>query len=276
MNAEWHPLPTRADIPMVDTHAHVFTLSMPLAPGAWHSPPAEATVDQYLATLDQHGVGFGVLAAASIFGTNNDYAIEACRRHRRLRATVIVDPGCSAGEMKAMASDGVVGVRFQWRNVKDVPDLRAPAYRAFLRRVADLNWHVQLHDDSFRLPPHLEALEDAGVRIVVDHYGRPDAGNGVAGAGFQRLLRSVEKGMTWVKLSSSFRLASAELASEAAAALLRHAGPERLMWASDWPFSSFESQMSYQRALDRFALDVPDPAARARIGSETPLNFYFN
>ena len=41
-----------ADVPTVDTHAHAYTLSMPLAPGAWHAPQTEATVEQYLDALD--------------------------------------------------------------------------------------------------------------------------------------------------------------------------------------------------------------------------------
>lgn len=276
MNSATQPETATTDVPAVDCHAHAFTLSMPLAPGAWHAPQAEATIEQYLQTLDQHGVRLAVLAAASLYGTNNDYALEACRRHPRLRTTVILDPQCDASAMKAMAADGAVGVRLQWRHVKDVPDLRSPEYRTFLRRVADLGWHVQLHDDSFRLPAYLDALEEAGVKVVVDHYGRPDGQAGIACPGFQRVLRSVETGRTWVKLSSSFRLQSPQLATEAARALLRHAGPERLMWGSDWPFNAFEDRMTYQQALDRLALDVPDPQARRRISGETPLNFYFN
>lgn len=46
-------------------------LSIPLAPGTWHAPPADATIARYLATLDAHGVRCGVLAAASLLGTNN-------------------------------------------------------------------------------------------------------------------------------------------------------------------------------------------------------------
>jgi predicted TIM-barrel fold metal-dependent hydrolase len=264
-----------ADVPMVDTHAHAYTLSMPLAPGAWHAPQAEATIEQYLDTLDQYGVRWGVLSAASLFGTNNDYAIEACRRHSRLRTTVILDPDCSAADMRAMADAGVVGVRFQWRFVKEPPDLRSAVYRAFLRRMADLDWHVQLHDDSLRLPAYLDALEASGVKVVVDHYGRPQSQLGISCPGFQRVLKSVQTGRTWVKLSSFFRLQSPQLAVQATAALLEHAGPERLMWGSDWPFNAFESTMDYRRALNQLAMDVPDAAARRRIGTETPLKFYF-
>lgn len=261
--------------PRVDTHAHAYTLATPLAPGAWHRPEVAAPIEQYLATLDAHGVQFGVLSAASLFGTHNDYALAACSAFPRLRTTVIVDPDCGMDAMRAMAASGAVGVRFQWRNVQPVPDLRGEPWRGLLRRIGELGWHVQLHDDSVRLPPYLDALEAAGVRIVVDHYGRPDGRLGVDCPGFQRLLRSVQTGRTWVKLSSFFRLQSPALATQAAAALLREAGPGRLMWGSDWPFNAFEATMDYAQALAQFTRDVPDPVLRRRIGSETPLQFYF-
>ncbi|WP_376851485.1 amidohydrolase family protein [Caenimonas terrae] len=265
-----------ADAPVVDAHAHAFTLDMPLSPTAWHAPPAAAPIEQYLAALDANGVTFGVLAGATLFGTYNDYAIEACRRHRRLRTTVILEPDTSQREMRAMAADGVIGVRLQWRHVREVPDLKSGAYRVFLRRIADLGWQVHLHDDSDRLPPYLDALEAAGVTVVVEHFGRPNPDTGgTACPGFQRVLRSVETGRTWVKLASAFRLASAQLARDAAAELLRHAGPERLVWGSDWPFAAFESSIGYRQTLDTLQDLVPDPAARRRITCETPLKLFF-
>ena len=42
------------DAPLVDSHAHVYTTDMPLSATAWHKPPADATIDQYIATLDRH------------------------------------------------------------------------------------------------------------------------------------------------------------------------------------------------------------------------------
>lgn len=262
-------------MPLVDAHAHVFSAQTPLAPGAWHRPAAEATIEQFLAVLDAHGVQRAVLAAASIYGTNNDYALQACR-HPRLRTTVILDPDCPLADMRALAASGVVGVRLQWRNVAETPDLASSVWQQFLKRMAALDWHVELHDDSTRLARPLDVLEAAGVKIVVDHFGRPDAQQGIRCPGFQRLLRSVEAGRTWVKLSAGFRLATPELAVEAAQALLRHAGPERLMWGSDWPFAAFERAMDYDQALAGLAAWVPDARDRRRIGSDTPLAFYFS
>jgi len=263
------------EAPLVDTHAHVYTLDMPLSGTAWHRPPHDATIKQYVDTLDAHGVRYAVLAAASIYGDYNDYTIEALQQQPRLRGTVIVPPNTDPYVLGMMKADGVVGVRFQFRNSKDIPDLTAPEYRKFLRRVADLDWHAHLHDDGPRLPPAIAAIEAAGVKLVIDHFGRPDPQKGIDCAGFQAVLRSVERGRTWVKLSAGFRLSSPAAAVEYARELLKFAGPERLLWGSDWPFAAFEAKVKYQDAIDGFTAWVPDPAARRTIAGETALKLYF-
>lgn len=266
------PLPQ--DAPLVDAHAHLYTRDMPMTGTAWHQPTGDADLARYLATLDAHGVRFAVLAAASIHGDYNDYAIRACRQDKRLRTTVIVSPDTDLYTLERMQADGVVGVRFQWRNVS-LPDLSSFSYRRFLRRIADLDWHVHLHDDSPRLGPSIAAIEASGAKLVIDHFGRPDPTLGLACPGFAAVLRAVERGRTWVKLSAGFRLPTEAATQACAQQLLRVAGPERLVWGSDWPFAAFESQISYQDTIDALARWVPNAADRRRIGGETPLALYF-
>jgi len=264
------------DAPAVDTHAHVYTLDMPMSGEAWHQPPADATTEQYLAALDAHGVGCAVMAAASIYGDYNDYMIDATRKHKRLRTTVIVEPTTDPYVLRAMRDDGVVGIRLQWRSLKTTPDLSSPEYRRFLRRVNDLDWHVELHDEGARLPPAIDLLEQAGVKkLVIDHFGRPTAALGSACPGFQRVLKSVATGCTWVKLSAGYRLKSPQMATDCARELLGHAGPERLLWGSDWPFAAFEDKVTYADTVAAFHDWVPDAAARARIGGETAFRLFF-
>ena len=243
---------------------------------AWHQPPADATTEDYLATLDVHGVGYAVMAAASIYGDYNDYMIDATRKHKRLRTTVIVEPATDPYILRAMRDDGVVGIRLQWRSLKQTPDLSSSEYRRFLRRVNDLDWHVELHDEGARLPPAIGLLEAAGIKkLVIDHFGRPTAGLGTACPGFQRVLKSVETGRTWVKLSAGYRLKTPQTAIDCAQQLLKHAGPERLLWGSDWPFAAFEDKVTYADTVAAFKAWVPDAAARARIGGETAFKLFF-
>jgi predicted TIM-barrel fold metal-dependent hydrolase len=192
-----------------------------------------------------------------------------------MRTTVIVSPDIDLYTMRRMKDEGVVGIRFQFRNVAAPPDLTSFEYRRLMRRAADLDWHVHLHDEGERLPQFIEAIEASGVRLVIDHFGRPTAGQGLNSAGFQAVLRAVERGRTWVKTSAAFRIEPPGDAALFAAALLQHAGAERLMWGSDWPFAAFEDTMTYGQTLDTFGANFPDEAVR-RAMDLTALRFYFS
>ena len=260
----------------MDCHAHVYTTDMPLSATAWHHPPHDATIEQYMATLDQHGVRYAVMAAASLYDDYNDYMIASTVKYKqRLRTTAIVRPTIDPYIMRMMRDDGVVGVRLQWRNVKDLPDLTTPEYCKFLRRVRDLDWHVHINQSGDLLEAPLAALEAAGVKIVVDHFGHPQRGKGASCSGQQAILRSVQRGRTWVKLSAAYRLESPEIAEACARELVKHCGPERLLWGSDWPFAAFETTVRYGDTLDAFKRCVPDGSVRRIIGGETALRLYF-
>jgi len=275
------------DPPVVDAHAHIFRPDMPVADSAWMKPDYAFTAADYLAVLDAHGVHFGVIAGISIYGGYNDYMIEELRRQPRLRGTVNIDPATDRYTLERMKADGVVGVRLQLSRRKELPDLASETYRLLLRRVADLNWHVHLALEGRLLPAVLPALEASGARIVLDHFGHPDPEHGVESAGFEELLRSVDRGRTWVKLSAGYRLTwrgqhsgppdprAMALAQATADRLLQVAGPDRLLWGSDCPFVGHESSLTFADTLQSFQQWVPSPRARRGI-SDTALRLYFS
>ena len=188
---------------------------------------------------------------------------------------MIVRPAIDPYILRLMKADGVTGVRLQWRNVENPPDITTPEYRKFFRRVADLDWHVHINQSGEKLAAPIAALESAGVKIVIDHLGHPQRGKGVACEGFQAMLRAVERGRTWVKLSAGYRMESPEVAEACARELVKQCGPERLLWGSDWPFAAFENKVHYSDTLSAFKRWVPDAAVRRIIGGETALKFYF-
>ena len=201
--------------PLIDTHAHVYKTDMPQTGTAWHRPPADATPEEYIATLDQAGVLFGVIAAASIYGDYNDYTLSAIRRLKRLRATVIVRPDIDPYALRQMKDDGVVGIRFQFRNVASPSEA------------------------------------------------------------FKSVLRAVDGGRTWIKVSGGFRLTSPAAAMAVVGKLLETVGPERLMWGSDWPFAAFEDRVTYASVLNDYYRYIPDSRIRNAI-DRTALAFYFS
>jgi predicted TIM-barrel fold metal-dependent hydrolase len=259
---------------------------MPASRHAWTSIDYGFTAEDLIATLDRHGVHFGIISGLSTSGFYNDYMLAELRRHARLRGTVIVSPNTDRYILERMRADGVVGIRLQLARLQTHPDFRNDDYRLLFRRVRDLGWHVHVAVEGPMLRPVLEALEEAGVDIVIDHFGHPDPSDPLECDGFNAMLASVERGRTWVKLSGGFRLLGTstwqnpaengdEIAALVAQELTSRLGPERLLWGSDAPFVGYEGHISYGHALDCFRRWVPDPAFRAEM-SRTALKLYFS
>lgn len=278
---------TIADAPIVDCHAHIFGENPPLSANAWTKPSYAFTAEEYLGVLDAHGVHFGVVAGLSVTGFYNDYMIGELRRHRRLRGTAILPPTVDRYILDEMDKDGIVGVRLQLARMAELPDFDDEAYRLLFRRVADLGWHVHVAVEGWRLESVLMQVEKTGVRIVLDHFAHPDPSRAENCPGMAAMLRSVEKGRTWVKLSGDFRLhdldhegdplepTSQALADRMTVMLLNEVGTDRLLWGSDCPFVGHEDKVGFSDALQGFARRVPDPQQRAEI-SRTALGLYFS
>ena len=259
----------------IDAHVHVFTSDMPLIDNPRHAPKYSFTHEELIATLDNNGVDRAVIAAASPWGDYNDYILAALRAHRRrLRGTAIFKPQVERLVLEAMSRDGFVGMRLPFIGLPKLPDIATFEYRALFSRLADLGWHVHPHVDGEYLPKILPVLEASGVKIVVDHFGRPDPKSGFNSEGFKALLRSIDKGRTWVKVSGGYRLGPQ--AKEIARELLRVAGPDRLVWASDCPFVGHEGQFPYSATIDWLVDAIPDASARAKIFGATARALYFN
>jgi predicted TIM-barrel fold metal-dependent hydrolase len=265
----------RSDNLKIDAHVHVFTADMPLIDNPRHAPTYSFTHQELIATLDQNGVDRAVIAAASPWGDYNDYILTALRAHpARLKGTAIFRRPVERYELEAMSRDGFVGIRLPFIGLPALPDITTFEYRALFRRLADLDWHVHPHVEGEDLPRILPTLEASGVKIVVDHLGRPDPKSGIASEGFKALLGSIDMGRTWVKLSGAYRLGPQ--AKDYARELMRVAGPERLVWASDCPFVGHEGKFPYRATIDWLIEAIPDAAARARIFGETPRELYFH
>ena len=262
------------EAPLLDAHFHLWLRDQPLTDTAWHRPPTDASTEQLIALHERHGVLFGVVAAASIHGEYLDYVRRALKANRRLRATAVLPPTADPYRMERMKEDGFVGVRLMWAQSDTIPDARSGDYRMFLRRVAELGWHVHLVDRPERIADSIAMVEDCGVPLVIDHMGHLQTPEGVDHPGFKAILAAIERGNTWVKVSGRFRFSSPEEGNMYGHQILRVGGGDRVLWGSDWPFAGFEGRLAYDRVLADYYDLVPDPALRRTI-DRTGLQFYF-
>ena len=261
----------------VDTHAHVFKRGLQLADVRRYAPDYDALPEDYIKVLDANGVSHAVLVQPSFLGTDNSYLVDALRRYPRFRGIAVVQPVISHDELRALDEAGVVGIRLNLIGLPD-PQLDVEPWPSFLKRLAELDWQVEVHAEARRLPVLLDPLLKAGVKAVADHFGRPDPTLGTDDPGFRYLLSTGRTGRVWVKLSGAYRNGNGgvgERIAQAAVPLLRDSlGVDHLVWGSDWPHTQFESVVNY--AAIRASLDawLPDPRERRTVLVDVPVSLF--
>lgn len=278
------------EAPIVDSHVHIFTQDMPLAPHAWIRPTYSFTGEHLIATLDAHGVRHAVVAGISLFGYYNDYMLAQLRQYPRLRGTVNVPPTIELAELRAMKAAGVVGVRLFLSSqlAGAVADLRSADYQRLLGHVRELDWHVHFLAEEGVFADALDVLRASGVKVVIDHFGNPEPGRGPSCAKVTAALKAIDAGNVWMKISAGFRFSprspprtaddyarARQTEAEFDRYLLERVPPERLLWGSDCPFVGHEGAVSYRDTLNAFEAAVPDPRTRRAI-SAAAFELYFS
>ena len=260
----------------VDTHAHIFQRGLKLAAVRRYVPDYDATLPDFLRQLDAHRMTHGVLVQPSFLGTDNEYLLGALKSQpQRLRGVVVVEPTISASELAAFAAVGVVGIRLNLVGA-ELPNLRGGPWPEFLRQIVKLDWLVEVQREARDLSLVVAPLLEAGAKVVVDHFGRPDPKLGVNDPGFRDLLAAARSRRVWVKLSGAYRNgADGDAIAVAALPLLRAAfGPERLLWGSDWPHTQFEQVANYDSVSAQRDRWITNPAERTAILHTTPGALY--
>jgi predicted TIM-barrel fold metal-dependent hydrolase len=219
-------------LPLIDTHAHVFHHMLPMAADRRYTPSYDATVRDYLATLDSHGFHRGVLVQPSFLGADNDYLLEALAAapERLVGVAVLDDP--STADLRRLHAGGIRGIRLNLVG-RQLPDLGAASWQHAGERMAEIGWHleIQAREKQWRL---LAAdIRRWPGRVVIDHLGLPaDSDEGA-------VLSLAQLPHVWVKLSAPYR-GQPDAATARARELTRTGCGDRMVFGSDWPFTGHE------------------------------------
>ncbi len=264
-----------------DSHAHVFgeRAQYGYADDRQYTPPPVFLKD-YLAMHDAVGFARGVVVQSGVHGTDNRVIVDAIAQSAgRLRGIALLREDVSDSELNVLNAAGVRGFR---ANLVAKVGVQFDAARRLAARVARLGWHAQFLLDIENFPDFDRIAAAFPCAMVIDHMGRPDpgmgAGKGVNAPGFRALIRALQSGRVWTKLSAPYRTSRAAIPYDDLtpfARALAAAAPQRLVFGTDWPHVMMEGAMPNTGTLvEQLAVWVPDEATRHNILVENPRQLY--
>jgi len=260
-----------------DTHMHIYEDRFPLAPTAAFKPP-HAPVGDYLAMRRRIGIERTVVVQPSGYGFDNTCTLEAmAAMGPSARGIAVVGPDVTDTELERLTKAGMRGIRYFMLTGGALP---WETLETMAARVGAFGWHVQLQLDGRLLPEREALLKRLPGTLVIDHNGKflepvpPDHPS------FKCLLRLVENGRTWVKVSAPYETSKlgpplyADVGALAKA--LVRAAPERMVWASNWPHPSVPRDKVPDDAdlLDLLLDWAPDERVRRKILADNPAQLY--
>lgn len=260
-----------------DCHAHVFgaPCQYPFAEGRSYTPP-EASREEYLGMLATLGISRMVIVQPSVYGFDNRCTTRAVQAFGtdRARSIIMIPSDISDRDLQALHDGGARGVRFitvssGGGSLDQLRDVAA--------RVAPLGWHIQMYVPAQTWHDLAPVITELPVPVVMDHLAGILADQTERDAGYAAVLRLLDSGRCWVKLSG-YRASVAGYPYGDVAPLARRLAaqvPERCVWGTDWPHPNMHEHMPDDgELLDLLADWIPDDPQRHRILVDNPARLY--
>jgi len=258
-----------------DCHMHVFEPGFPIAPTATAQPPL-APVAAYRKVQAALGLAHAVVVQPTAYGFDNRCTLQAMAAlGPAARGIVVIQPSTARDELDRLHRLGVRGVRYM---MLAGGALAWESLEATACAIEPLGWHIDLQLDGRYLPQHEAQLRSLPCRLVIDHNGKFLSPVPPSHAGCQALLRLLQAGRCWVKLSAPYETSkvgppSYDDVGDLARAFVS-AAPERCLWASNWPHLNTRPAPSDADLLDLLLAWTDDASARQRILVENPAALY--
>lgn len=262
----------------VDCHIHLFGPAdrHPFHPDSKYVS-LDALPETNIALQDTLGLAGAVVVSGGGYGTSYAHLAEVLEQYPgRFKGVALLPEDVTAGELRRLDGLGVRGARFVSPGHRGALPRLSPRIAAM---VADLGWHVQFYPSGADLPDYADALSALPNDVVLDHFAAVPAAGGIDQPAMQCLLRLLDTGKFWVKLSGPMRCTPHDFPYADVTPLARAlvaAAPERLIWGSDWPHVNMNGRQMPNDGdlLDLLAEWVPDTGQRNRILADNPRKLY--
>jgi D-galactarolactone isomerase len=258
-----------------DTHMHFYD-GAAAAPGTPN--PGTFTVPMYRELQKRLGLERVIVVQPNAYRDDNTVTVNAMKQiGKNAKGVAVVKPGTPEAELERLTKAGICAVRIMTLHGGM---LGFDAMDEVLAQVHPFGWHANIQLDGRELPRLEAQIKRLPGKFVIDHTGKflePVAPENEA---FKSLLRLVDTGRCWVKLSAPYETSKTgapkyEDVGRLAKALVKKA-PERMLWASNWPHPSVPKE---KRPADEDLLELlldwaPVENDRKRILVDNPVELY--
>jgi D-galactarolactone isomerase len=242
-------------------------------------PVADAAVADYRQVMARLGIERVVVVQPNAYGDDNRCTMDAVAElgPATARAVVVVKPDVADAELERLTRAGARGVR-----IMCLPGghLKWDVMDRVIARVRPFGWNPIVQFDGREFPEREAQLKRISGDYIVDHTGKFLEPVPTDHAAFKAMLRLVERGNCYVKLSAPYEVSKVgkpgyDDVSALAKALVK-AAPDRMLWASNWPHPSepLERYPSDAALFDLLLEWAPDEATRRKILVDNPARLY--
>ena len=258
-----------------DTHMHIYEARFAFAPTATIKPPP-APVSAYREIQKALHLQRVVVVQPSGYGFDNSCTLEAVAALGvNARCIVVPRPDASSAALGKLHAVGARGVRYFMLPSGVLP---WDTLEAMAARIAPLGWNINLQLDGRELAQHETMLSRLPCTLVIDHNGKFLDPVGVDHPGFRTLLKLLDGGRCYVKLSAPYETSKTGAPHYADVGVLARAlvkaNSERCLWASNWPHPNRNPQPSSAAMLDLLLEWAEDEATRLNILVDNPARLY--
>lgn len=239
--------------PIIDPHVHVWKHDpqFPFAEGA-HVPDRDATPQMLLDLMKTNGVSKTVIIQVIHYKYDNRYLASVLKQYKgTFQGVCRVDPldANAPDHLSQLTRQGFRGVRLSPAGNASGDWFRGPLMPPLWSRCAELKVPMTVLAPITRMPDVALLLEKTpGLTVVIDHMAdcpidHPEE--------LEKLIALKRYPNVFVKISHTWSISKQPYPWQDAQEYvkrLHHAyGPQRLMWATDWPI--VETHSTYARAL---------------------------
>jgi len=253
--------PFLMDYRIIDPHVHVWKHDpkYPFAAGA-KVPDRDAAPETLLDLMKVNGVSRTVIIQVIHYKYDNRYLADVLKQYPgTFQGVCRVDPldAAAPDHLSSLTEQGFRGVRLSPSGDASGDWFRGPLMPPLWKRSSDLKVPMTVLAPIGRMPDVAALLEKLpDLTVVIDHMAdcpidRP--------AELEKLIALRRYPKVFVKISHTWSISKQDYpwrdAQEYVKRLYDSFGPQRLMWATDWPI--VEGHSTYARALSVVRDDMP-------------------